>query len=281
MSMISLNGDFDDLLRQALHAEVEPLEPAADGLERILHRTREPWLLRQLSLMLTECADLFWLVAIRLEPGVSKLRQAIATRTGLLRPGVSKLRQAIAARTGLLAAPAGRRHASPSRSARSRSRLAWLRSALAVSAAVVVVVAGVYGLAQLRQSLVLDLFPNAGAPATTGPGAANSGHSSPSVQGHASPGALLAPSGSASATLTPHATCTRSPTDKPTPTPRTTPTPSPTGTPSGTPTPTPTSTIPTPTSTGATTASSVATTSDVALAGHCERARSANSPRAA
>jgi hypothetical protein len=257
MSMTSLNGDFDNRLRRALHAEVDTVEPAADGLERILHRTREPWLLRQLSLMLTECADLFWIIVIRLQPGTSKLRQAIA------------------ARTGLLATPAGRRHASPGRRARPRSTLARLRPALAVVAAVIVVVAGVYGLAQLRQSLVLDLFPNAGIPATTGPGTTNGGQPGPSVQGHASPGGLLPPSGPASATPSAGATCKRVTEKQHSPTPSTTPSPSPTGSPSGSPTPTPTPTA-SPTSTASTTAF-IATTSDVALAGHCQRDRSSKS----
>jgi hypothetical protein len=256
MSMTSLNSDFDDILRRALHAEVDAVEPAADGLQRILRRTREPWLLRQLSLMLTECADLFWLVVIRLEPGVSKLRQAVA------------------ARTGLLAAPTGRRHASPGRRPLTVTRLAWIRPALAVSAAVIVVVAGVYGLAQLRQSLVLDLFPNAGVPATTGPGAANGGQSGPSVQGRSSPGGLLPVGGSATATPSPSSTCERTAKKRPTPTPSSTPTPSPTGSPSGSPSPTPTATA-TPTST---TTAFVGTMSDVSLAGRCVRVRSSKSP---
>jgi hypothetical protein len=257
MSMTSLNGDFDSRLRRALHAEVDTVEPATDGLERILRRTCQPWLLRQLSLMLTECADLFWIIAIRLEPGASKLRRAIA------------------ARTGPLAAPAGRRHASPGRRARPRSVMSWLRPVLAVSAAVIVVVAGVYGLAQLRQSLVLDLFPNAAIPATTGPGAPNGGQSGASVQGRTSPGGPLPASGPASATPSAGATCTRTAKKKHSPTPSTAPSPTPTGTPSGSPSPTPTAT-PTTTAT-ASTAAFIATTSDAGLAGHCQRADSSKS----
>jgi hypothetical protein len=258
MSMTSLNGDFDNRLRRALYAEVDTVEPAADGLERILRRTSEPWLLRQLSLMLTECADLFWIIAIRLEPGASKLRRVIA------------------ARTGLLAAPAGRRHASPGRRARPRSLLSWLRPVLAVSAAVIVVVAGVYGLAQLRQSLVLDLFPNAGTQASTSPGTTNGGQPGGSVQGHTSPGGLLpAGGGPASATPSGGATCTRVAKKKHSPAPSSSPSPSPTATPTGTPTPTPAPTT-TATSTAATTAF-IATTSDAGLAGHCQRATSSKS----
>jgi hypothetical protein len=250
MSMTSVNGDFDERLRRALHAEVDSVEPATDGLERILYRARQPWLLRQVSLMLTECADLFWLIVIRLEPVAGKLRQAIASRTGLL------------------AAPAGRRHASPGRRARPGSELGWLRPALAVSAAVIVVVAGVYGLAQLRQSLVLDLFPNADIPASTG--SATSGQSGGSVQGHTSPG-LLPTGGPVSATPSASATCTKAAKKKHGRTPSTSPSPTPTGTPTETPTPTPTPSV-TSTST-ATTAAYVASASDLSLAAHCASAR--------
>jgi len=260
--MTSVNGDFDDRLRRALHAQADTVEPAGEGLERILRRARQPWLLRQLALMLTECADLFWLIAVRLEPGASKLRQVASARAAQLAARIRPL----AARTGLLAAPAGRRHASPGHRARSGSRLAWLRPVLAVSAAVIVVAAGVYGLAQLRQSLVLDLFPNAGISASTGPGTAHRGQPGPSVQGHTSPGGLVPVGGSASATPSAHATCERSTRKKQSPTPSATPTPTPTGTPSGSPTPTPTVTT--------TTTAFIATTSDISLAGHCTRSSS-------
>ena len=58
--------------------------------------------------------------------------------------------------------------------ARAGSNLAWLRPALAVAGAVVIVVAGVYGLAQVRDNLVLELFPS-GTPASTGPGSSGGG----------------------------------------------------------------------------------------------------------
>jgi hypothetical protein len=260
--MSSVNGDFDDRLRRALHAEVDTVEFAVDGLERILRRARQPWLLRQLSLMLTECTDLFWLIVVRLGPGAGKLRQAIAAWTGLLAARASLL----AARTGLLAAPAGRRHASPGRRARSGSRLGWLRPALVVSATVIVVAAGVYGLAQLRQSLVLDLFPNAGVPAPTSPAAGHHGQSGGSVQSHTSPGGLLPAGGTASATPKASTTCPRVTREKPSSTPTPTPTPTPAGTPSGSPTPTPTVTP--------TTTAFIATRSDISLAGHCVRSSS-------
>jgi hypothetical protein len=260
MSMTSVNGDFDNRLRRALHAEVDSVEPAADGLQRILRRTRQPWLQRQLSLMLTDCTDLFWLIVIRLGPGASKLRRVIAGRPGLL------------------AAPAGRRHASPGRRAKSRSPLIWLRPVLAVTAAVAVVVAGVYGLAQLRQSLVLDLFPNAGISATTSPGAVN-GQSGGSVQGRTSPGGVLPPgSWPASTAPSAHATCTKASKKKHSPSSAASPTPTTTATPSTTPTPTPT---PTSTATSeATTAAFIATASDISLAGRCRQGRPSPSARA-
>ena len=67
--MTRVNGNFDQMLRSALHTEVDSIEPAEGGLDRIRRRTHAPWLVRQTSLMLTECADLARLIVIR--PGSS------------------------------------------------------------------------------------------------------------------------------------------------------------------------------------------------------------------
>ena len=79
--MTPVNGDVDQILRRALHAEVDSIEPE-DGLERIHRRTHAPWLVRQASLMLTECVDLARLIVIRLEPAFTGLRTTIAERGG-------------------------------------------------------------------------------------------------------------------------------------------------------------------------------------------------------
>src|ERR1700757_2930234 len=79
--MTPVNGDIDQILRSALHAEVDSIEPG-DGLERIHRRTHAPWLVRQASLMLTECVDLARLIVIRLEPAFTGLRTAISAHGG-------------------------------------------------------------------------------------------------------------------------------------------------------------------------------------------------------
>jgi hypothetical protein len=248
--MTPVNGDFDLMLRHALHAEVDSLEPAAGGLERIRQRTRAPWLLRQASLMLTECVDLARLIGIRLELRLTSARAAVAARGGTRAAFVGLLSSTVAVLAGLITPP--RRRGAAHRS-RGGSTLGWLRPVLAVTGAVVIVVAGVYGLAQVRDRLVLELFRGGSSvPASPGPGA-GTGHDVPTLNGQAPPPAI-APSGAGTTSTTPSAKPTCSPTPgqqaNPTPTPSITPTP--TSTPTTSPTPTPTdSTTPAPSTSAA------------------------------
>ena len=246
--MTPVNGEFDQMLRRALHAEVDSIEPAEGGLDRIRQRMHAPWLVRQASLMLTECVDLARLIGIRLEPAFTGLRTAMAERGGPWEALVGALSSTVASIAGLFT-PSRRR--SPShRGARAGSTLAWLRPALAVAGAVVIVVAGVYGLVQVRDNIVLELFPS-GSPASNGPGSSGGGQG-PSLNGQSAPTGVV-PSGgrSGSAKPSPKASCSSSPkaqaapTDSPTdgPTPTDTPTDTPTGpTPTDTPTDTPSDT---------------------------------------
>jgi len=267
--MTPVNGDFDLMLRHALHAEVDSIEPAKDGLERIRRRTRAPWLVRQASLMLTECVDLARLIGIRLEPRFIGARAAIAARGGSRAAFVGLLSSMVAVLAGLIMPPRRRgaahrsgpgrpagpggsdgpgssppvrsRAGRPGHAGRPGSNLGWLRPVLAVTGAVVIVVAGVYGLAQVRDKLVLELFRGGGSvPASPGPGA-GTGHQVPTLNDQ-SP-SVVAPfgAGSTSAKPTPTATCS------PTPGQRATPTPAPTTTTSPTPTATPTTPSPGPT----------------------------------
>ena len=169
-ALTTVNGDFDELLRRALHAEADSIEPAAGGLERIRHRISAPWLVRQMSLMLTDCVDLVRLIGIRLEPGLTSTWGAIAGRAGSWRASCARLcsQVSILARIWALIGPS--RHSATHRGSPQRGNLAWLRPALAVAAAVFIVVAGVYGLFQARDNLVLELFPGSNAPASPGPG---------------------------------------------------------------------------------------------------------------
>ena len=212
--MTPVNADFDEKLRRALHAEADLIEPASGGLDRIRQRTHAPWLVRQASLMLTECVDLVWLIVIRLEPHFTRARAAIADRGGAWQAFVGVLSSMVSTLAGLVM-PSRRGHSAhqarpggPPRSRTSagsglswlrpalavpggppRSRtsagsgLSWLRPALAVTAAVVIVVAGVFGLAQVRDNLVLALFPSSNPPASTGTGSSGNGHQGPTLRG--------------------------------------------------------------------------------------------------
>ncbi|HEV8276064.1 MAG TPA: hypothetical protein VGQ26_10250 [Streptosporangiaceae bacterium] len=247
--MTPVNGDFDLMLRDALHAEVDSLEPAAGGLERIRQRTRAPWLLRQASLMLTECVDLARLIGIRLELRLTSARAAVAGRGGTRAAFVGLLSSTVAVLAGLFTPP--RRRGAAHRSG-GGSTLGWLRPVLAVTGAVVIVVAGVYGLAQVRDRIVLELFRGGSSvPASPGSGA-GTGHEVPTLNGQSNP--AIAPSGAGTTSTTPSAKPTCSPTPgqqaNPTPTPSITPTP--TTTPTTSPTPTPTdSTTPAPSTSAA------------------------------
>ena len=236
--MTRVNGDFDQILRSALHAEVDSIEPDERGLERIRRRTHAPWLMRQTSLMLTECVDLGRLIGIRLEPGFTGMRTAIAERGGPWEAFVGLLSSTVASIVALVTP--SRRRSATHRGTRAGSNLAWLRPALAVAGAVVIVAAGVYGLAQVRDNLVLELFPS-GSPASNGPGSSGGGGQGPSLNGQSAPTGVV-PSGgrSGSASPSPETSCPSSPkaqaapTSSPTgdPTPTDTPTDSPTDTPS-------------------------------------------------
>jgi hypothetical protein len=254
--MTPVNGDFDQILRSALHAEVDSIEPDERGLERIHRRTHAPWLVRQASLMLIECVDLARLIGIRLEPGLTGLRTTIDERGGPWEAFVGLLSSTVAS-VAVLFMPPGRRNFQH-RSSRGASSLGWLRPALAVAGAVVIVVAGVYGLVQVRDTISLELFPS-GSPASNGPGSSGGGGQGPTLNGQSAPTGVM-PSGgrSGSASPSPKASCSSSPRAQATPT--VTPTdPTPTVTPTVTPTdPTPTVTpTVTPTDTPSTSAVSL------------------------
>lgn len=245
--MTPVDHEFGDILRRALHTAADSVEPADDGLDRIRHRMRRPWLVRQGPLMLNDCIDLIRLIGIRAEPAYTRVRAALAD--GPLGPYAARVRSRLpsVAPIGALIA-SSRRHAAAHRGqpvrgwARLRPTLAWLRPALAVATAVVVVVAGVYGLAQLRETLVLSLFPGSATASTAPSPAGGSGRVSPASPASQAPGGLIPSSGSGSHHPTPKASCSRTPTRKPTPTPTPDTSTAPTGTPSATPSAGPTDT---------------------------------------
>ena len=207
-------GDFEDVLRQALHAAVDAIEPADDGLTRIMRRLTAPWAVRQLALLVTDCMDLARLITIWLEPAFT---------------GAMRLR-----RRNHAGNPRGSSH----RATRAPVRPAapWLRPALAVAGAATIVVVGVVVLGPVRQLVIqtrLDTGTGVSTPSHAGGHSAGAGHGQ-SPAGNLTPTAP-APSGTASA----HAGRTK-PNHSPTATPSASPAASPS--PSTGPTPTPSKT---------------------------------------
>ena len=205
--------DYDDVLRQALHAVADAIEPADDGLTRIMHRLTTPWAVRQVALLVTDCIDLARLITIWLEPaftGTMRLRRRHHT---------------------------GYRRGSSHRATRAPLRPAapWLRPALAVASAAAIVVIGVVVLGPVRQLVIrtsLNTGTGASTPAHAGAHSAGAGHRQ-SPTANFTPTAP-APSGAASA----HAGRT-TPHPRPTITPSGSPAASPSQSPGPTPTPTP------------------------------------------
>lgn len=258
--------ELGEILRRALHEAVDPVEPAGDGLQRIRHRLEQPrWQLR-LRLWLTECADLAGLIGVRLAPALSAacatavaawiaVSAAMARAWTAFRTAMLRAWQVV---PGTARAPAGRRPAAGGTRVRhghshrslSPSRMAalagGLRPALAVAAAVAVVVAGVFGLLQLRQGVTsISLLGGGGrspSHAAT-PGTASTSSSSSAAPGVQPPVPQLTPTAPApgirhhaspSPTCTPRASSTppgaaATPTATPSPSATATDTPSPAG----------------------------------------------------
>lgn len=232
--------ELDEILRRALHTAVDSVEPAGDGLQRIRQQLDKPRYQLQLRLWLTESADLVQLAGIRLAPVAERIRDALCTAWATL-AGWLRTRSA----SGTRPAGARTRHGAAHRS-QPRGRFAtvlhptmtWLRPALAVAGAVVIVVAGVFGLAQLRQT-VTDISLLTGGNA--GPSAHPSG--GPAGTGSPAPGLVppIVPSPSPTSRApgtrhraTPTPTCTPSASSSPA---GTAPTPGGSASPSGTPSP--------------------------------------------
>jgi len=121
--------DLDDVLRRALHAAVDPVEPAGDGLTRILHRLTTPSAIRQATLLFTDCVDLARLITIWLEPAFTGAVRLRWRRHDVYRRGFPhQAARAMAGRGGT-----------------------WLRPALAVASAATIVLLAVVVLGPVRQ----------------------------------------------------------------------------------------------------------------------------------
>ncbi|HEY1343627.1 MAG TPA: hypothetical protein VH642_01970 [Streptosporangiaceae bacterium] len=204
-----VRGDLDDVLRQALHAVADAIEPADDGLTRIMRRLTTPSLVRQVALLVTDCVDLARLITIWLEPAFTGAMRLRRRRHAGYRRGFSH--QA----TGAPVRPA----------------VPWLRPALAVASAVTIVVIAVVVLGQVRQ-IVIQPSVNTGTgtstPAHGGTHSAGAGHGqSPTANfaqtAPAGPGTTPAHAGrttpNPSPTITPSGSPAASPSQSPGPTP--------------------------------------------------------------
>jgi hypothetical protein len=257
--MKSQERDYDDILRRALRAAAESVEPAADGLERIRGRVSA----RHLSpfMLLTDFLyDWFRPIPLWLESGSAGARSALEWLRGRV------ARAQVPGRGGQAADGTGHRPRAAHRTGPPptgwRARLgpaftrlgpaaSWLKPVLAVSGAVGIVVAGVFTLGQVQQAITpanqitRPSSPHHRATAQSNPPggvAPNSQSAVSSSTAAGSPGARPA----ASCSPSPKAKASPAPDTSATPTPTDSATPAPTPTGSSTPTPTPTDTYSSP-----------------------------------
>jgi hypothetical protein len=189
--MTGQERDYEAVLSRVLHTTTDQLEPVGDGLTKIRARLSEPWLKRQWWLLRSEFMVLRWLVVVRCEALFSTVKSGSGpadTATDPLAPLMActtpqteehdgRLRSLRTVLGGITAWISGKR---PHRSA--GPAMAWLRPALAVAGAVVLVVAGVFALGQIREGLFLGLENATGTNTSnsnngTGPGSPQGGAS--------------------------------------------------------------------------------------------------------
>ena len=216
--------DYDDVLRRALRAAAESVEPAADGLERIRGRVST----RHASpfMLLSEFVE-YWFrqLPLWLESGTR------AARSALSRLGAGP--RAAAHRTQ--PAPTGWRARLRPAFTRLGPAASWLKPVLAVGGAVGIVVAGVFTLGQVQQAItptnqisrqnaphhkpsgpVSAVVVTPSQPATSPPAAyipsAAATTCSPSPKARAAPKTSATPTPTVSSTPTPSASITPTPT---------------------------------------------------------------------
>ena len=256
--MTTLDREYEDVVRRALIAAAESIEPAGDGLQRIRHRLSSPRSMTSLTASFTEWLRLSGIrFAVRLEPATGTGRTALGqvrhlfTGPGLL-PGPFLTRgQASGEDPGRR--PAGRRG---SALGRLGPAAAWLRPVLAVGAVVAVVVVAVLAVNRSHQTLFTPTNSvSAHRADAAGQPAADTAEAMATLRPWEPLGVVAVPAGASTVqgtkhTLVPAVACSPKASASPSP-PVTaasaapTPTATPTGTPSATPTPTPSvSTIP-------------------------------------
>src|SRR6266487_3229712 len=268
-SMTYPTREHEDLLRRALRAAGDSVEPAGDGLERIRARLTRP-----------RPAFAAWMMsgaepaALRVRPVLSWLRLRIGLALGRIGPALAWLRLRIGLALGRIGpALAWLRARFRAGDGTVKAGPGWLRPVAAIAAFVVIIGSGAFAISALRHSITqtgveIGLGQStATTGGTKGPGGVNgNGHKivppnqlwlplhtgSTPAPIRPSPNAQASPGPSCTPTVAP--TTTPSPSSTPTPSPSVTPTPTPTPTGTGSPSPSPSDSI-SPTS-GASTAPS-------------------------
>jgi hypothetical protein len=245
--MTGQERDYEAILSRVLHTTTDQLEPVGDGLTKIRERLSEPWLKRQWWLLCSELLVLRWFVVVRCESLFSKIR----SRSGAtdLAPDESAGQQAADAPLRSLLSMATSVSGKNKKQQRPAGlALAWLRPALAVAGAVVLVVAGVFALGSIRTVVGFDPTNGTG---TTNSGPGN-GNGNANGSGSQLPGSRSASQGSSGASSSGAATAHNKVAPSSTPCvgasspAQSSPSPSPT---SASPSPSPTSPSPSPTAT--------------------------------
>jgi hypothetical protein len=134
--MISQDRDYEDILRHALRAAAESVEPASGGLERIRHRSHSRRSARSTQ---ARAADWLRLYRIRLSVRLESFRWELSQR-GIGQPPTGPDQDG---RT-----PAGKT------AARLGPAAAWLKPAFAVAAVVAVVVIGAVTLNRMQEAVI-------------------------------------------------------------------------------------------------------------------------------
>ena len=178
------DGDFEEVLRRALHSAANDLEPTGDGLTQIFRRVAAPWLVRQVWLLATDCVDLLRLITIWLQPMVARAVAVLAAAGGSVHEALRRLTSQAPAAAPISAGQYRRGQAraavlwgrSPALKARARAAVAWLRPAVPVAGAAAVVMTGTVALSQTVARIELSGNRGAGSSALAGRAPATGDH---------------------------------------------------------------------------------------------------------
>ena len=163
------NDGFEESLRRALRQAADCVEANEDGLARIFRRLAGPWLVRQVSLLVTDCVDLFELTTIWLQPMSARTRAVPAAA----RRSVHEAFQWCTSPAWL------------------RTAVAWLRPALAAAISAVVVMTGTVALSQTVARM--ELSSNRPAGLFVSAGTATGNHRQPAAGGGPGPAGKTSP----------------------------------------------------------------------------------------